>query len=552
MTEGDPLVTDKPRIVIVSLDGTTWDLLAPLCCEGVMPNLAALLEEGVSGILESSIPPVTAPAWISFQTGKNPGKHGFFHFTGPCPGTYETRVLNASALQERTLWQIAGDQGRRICAINVPMTYPPRPINGCMISGLLTPGLAKAFYPPELREELLAAIGDYTIFIPIRQADFMSAREFISKMVGMVQQRMAAARYLMDREDWDLSMVHVQATDIVQHACWALLDPRHPLYPLGGTEDKLAAQSFYRELDRLLGGLWDRVRGRATIVVMSDHGFTPAVKRFYLNQWLAEQELLVTRRNLKQVTHILETAVRKADVLKLRRRVLSPRSTVSQASQKVRGEALTNWPRTRAYAVEAPFFGRIYLNVAGRQVQGCVQPGREYEDLRDQIAAGLMQVSDPETGEALIERVYKREEIYHGRRLDEMPDLIVRPRSDVMIVTEFRGDRLIEATRSFLSGTHHLHGILVMAGPAVRPRGTVEGASLVDMAPTLLHLLGLPVPDDMDGTVLLDALDPAFVEAHPVQHVSAGAHSTSDEDDDYADDEAEIVEGRLEAMGYLG
>ncbi|MEJ2207810.1 MAG: alkaline phosphatase family protein [Anaerolineae bacterium] len=545
-------MTDKPRIVIVSLDGTTWDLLGPLCREGVMPNLAALLEEGVSGILESSIPPVTAPAWISFQTGKNPGKHGFFHFTAPCPGTYETYVMNASKLQERTLWHIVGEQGRRICAINVPMTYPPRPVNGCMISGLLTPSLSKGFYPPELRQELLSAIGDYTIFIPIRQADFMRPREFIAKMTGMVHQRLAAARYLMDREDWDLSMVHVQATDIVQHACWALLDPRHPLYPSGGTEDKLAAQSFYRELDRLLGDLWDKVRGRATIVVMSDHGFAPAVKRFYLNQWLAEQKLLFTRRNLKQVTHILETVVRKVDVLKLRRRLLRPRSAASQVSQKARGEALTNWSRTRAYAVEAPFFGRIYLNVAGRQAQGCVQPGSEYEDLRDQIAARLMQVSDPETGEALIERVYKREEIYHGRRLDDMPDLIVQPRSDVMIVTEFRGDRLVEATPSFLSGTHHPHGILVMAGPAVRPSGTVEGASLVDMAPTLLHLLGLPVPDDMDGTVLLDALDPAFVAAHPVQYVSAGTHLTPDAGDDETDEEAETVEERLEALGYLG
>ena len=551
MTLGDLPATGKPRIIVVSLDGTTWDLLGPLCREGVMPNLAALREEGVSGILESTIPPVTAPAWITFQTGKNPGKHGFFHFTGPRPGSYEARVMNAGALQERTLWQILGSQGRRVCAINVPMTYPPCPVNGCMISGLLTPGLSKAFYPPELRQELLAAIGDYTIFVPIRQADFLGPGEFIKKMLGMVQQRMAAARYLMEREDWDLSMVHVQATDIVQHACWALLDPRHPLYSAGRMEDRLAVQSFYRELDRLLGDLWDIARGRATIVVMSDHGFGPAVKRFYLNQWLADQDLLVTRGNLKRVAHTLETIVRKVDVLKLRRRLLSPRSTVSQASQKARGEALTNWPRTRAYAVEAPFFGRIYLNVAGRQVQGCVPPGSEYEDLRDQIAARLMEVRDPENGQALIKRVYKREEIYHGRRLGEMPDLIVQPRPDVMIVTEFRGDHLVEATPSFLSGTHHRHGILLMAGPRVRPSGTVERASLVDMAPTLLHLLGLPVPDDMDGTVLLDALDPAFVAAHPVRYVPAGADPASETADEYTAEEEETVEDRLEALGYL-
>lgn len=545
-------MTDKTRIVITSLDGATWDLLGPLCREGVMPNLAALVEEGVSGILESSIPPVTAPAWISFQTGKNPGKHGFFHFTSPHPGTYESRVMNASALQEPTLWQIAGDQGRRICTINVPMTYPLRPSNGCMVSGMLTPSLSKAFYPSELREKLFAAIGDYTIFIPIRQADFLSTHEFVKKMIGMVQQRTAAARYLIGQEDWDLSMVHIQATDIVQHAYWALVDPQHPLYHLGGKEDKGAVQSFYRELDRLLGDLWDNVRGRATIVVMSDHGFAPAVKRFYLNQWLAEQELLFTRRNLKQMAHLLETIVRKVDFLKLRRRLLGPRTTMSQASQKVRGEALTDWSRTRAYAVEAPFFGRIYLNVAGRQMQGCVQQGSEYENLRDHIAARLMQVFDPETGEALIERVYKREEIYHGRRLDDMPDLIIKPRSDVMIVTEFRGDSLVEATPRFLTGTHHPHGILIMAGPAVRSKGTIQGASLVDMAPTLLHLLGLPVPDDMDGTVLLDALDPAFVEVHPVQYVGAEAHLTSDAGHDYTDEEAEIVEDRLEALAYLG
>jgi predicted AlkP superfamily phosphohydrolase/phosphomutase len=544
-------MSDKPRIVIISLDGATWDLLGPLCREGAMPNLAALLKVGASGALQSTIPPVTAPAWVSFQTGKNPGKHGFFHFTSPRPDSHDTQVMNASALREPTLWRLVSDQGRRVCAINVPMTYPPRPINGSMISGMLTPSLSKAFYPPSLQEELLNAIGEYIIFIPIRRADFLEGREFIDKMIHMIQQRTAAALYLLDREDWDLFMVHYQATDIVQHACWALADPQHPLHHLGSAQDKADVRSFYQELDRLLGELLDKVHRKATVIVMSDHGFGPATKRLYLNQWLANQDLLITRRNLKKATHILETIVRKADFLKLRRRLLSPRSKISQASLKARSETLIDWSRTRAYAVEAPFFGRLYLTPVGPAAQGREGQDSEYEALRDEIAANLAQVQDPQTGERLIERVYKREEIYHGQRLGEMPDLIVQPRSDVMIATEFRGDTLIDTTAGFLTGTHQSNGILVMAGPAVGSKGAIKGASLVDMAPTILYLLDLPVPDDMDGTVLTDVLDPEFVASRPVQYMSMQAQPPFSLDGEYTDEESDIVEDRLAGLGYL-
>jgi predicted AlkP superfamily phosphohydrolase/phosphomutase len=214
-------MTSDRKVMVISLDGVTWDVLGPWAEQGLLPNIARLFTSGVSGKLRSTIPPVTAPAWASFQTGKNPGKHGLAHFTRYQKGTYETPIVDASSIKPRTIWQMLSERGKRVGIINVPLTYPPVQVNGFMISGMLTPEVVKGFYPPRLHAELISQIGDYQIFTPVRTVDYLGVRGFVRNLAYLAQKRAEAALYMLSKEDWDFFMVHFQATDILQHALWS-------------------------------------------------------------------------------------------------------------------------------------------------------------------------------------------------------------------------------------------------------------------------------------------------------------------------------------------
>ena len=245
--------------------------------------------------------------------------------------------------------------------------------------------------------------------------------------------------------------------------------------------------------------------------------------------------------------------MRRADVFKLRRRLIKPRSRSEGVIELLRRDALIEWEKTKAFALSGPFFGRIYLNTVGREPQGTVSPGAEWEALREQIAERLLTLRDPATGRPVIEHVWRREEIYQGPRADELPDLVVKPADGYQVTTEFRRGLLVEPMPGFLTGTHRMEGILVLHGPGICSGVTVEGASIADLAPTILHLMGLPVPENMDGRVLLDALTEEARAARPVHYIAA-----EDEEepggptgDVYSDADSAEVEARLAGLGYL-
>ena len=185
---------ERERVLVIGIDGATFDLLTPWMEEGFLPNLAALMGSGSHGPLRSTIPPITASAWTSFQTGKNPGKHGLFDFTQYRPGSYETSYVNASSVLAEPLWQVLSRQGKRVVVINVPVTYPPRPVNGYLISGMLTPSMDVEFtYPPDLYQQMVREIGDYQIFLPARAALQMGSRDFVNRLRHLSRKRAEAA-----------------------------------------------------------------------------------------------------------------------------------------------------------------------------------------------------------------------------------------------------------------------------------------------------------------------------------------------------------------------
>ncbi len=541
------------KVAIISLDGATWDVLLPWIREGHLPNLARIIGDSVWGTLRSTIPPVTAPAWTSFQLGKSPGKHGLFHFTHYQRGSYDMVTVNATHVPPPTLWQLASQAGRRVCIINVPVTYPPQPINGYVVSGMLSPRPEMAFWPPELWEEVQAAVKGYTILGTISKFDYLGIRGFVDMMTEIARKRAQLAQYLFAKEDWDLFMVHFQDTDTLQHAAWAWMDPSHPDFADKPASEREHVLGFYRALDAMIGELVDAFGDERNLIVMSDHGFGPVLRRVYINQWLQNEGYLASFQQSSLKGRLIgwaETALRRADVFKLRRRLIKPRGRLEHTVEKLTGSRLIDWAHTRAYAPTGPFYGRIYLNTVGREPLGTVEPGPAWDALRAELKEKLLALVDPETGQRVIEHVWFREEIYHGPQADVLPDLVVAPADGYQIATNFRRGILFEKMPRFLTGTHRMEGIVALRGPVFQAREHPIQARIEDLAPSILYLLGIPVPDDMDGQVLAEALRPELLDRYPITTTAAAAAHQS-EDDVFSEEDLKEITARLSDLGYL-
>jgi predicted AlkP superfamily phosphohydrolase/phosphomutase len=552
--------TDR-RVFAVGLDGATLDLIRPWAAEGKLPNLARIMDEGSYGTLESTIPPVTGPAWVSFMTGKNPGKHGVGDFLQRSTGQYQRALADSRSVRCEPFWVTAGRQGKKVGIVNVPVTYPPYEVNGFLISGLLTPRSTDEYaYPSGLVEELRGAVGGYRVNLDHFYSEGAGDR-FLADLRELVDIRKRAAQYLMKRYEWDFFMVHFIATDWVQHFLWHCLDPTHPRH--NEREAKLygdAILEIYQCVDRALGELVAGLDRDTVLLVMSDHGFGPFHKYIYLNNWLLEKGLLSLKKGLAtRFKYVLFRAGLTPSALYQALARLKLVRVAFKASKKQRYDLLStfflssqdiDWRSTKAYS--SGNIGQVFVNVKGREPHGIVDPGSEYEAVRDQIIALLADLEDPETGVPVIEHIYRREEIYNGPYVDQMADILFLPVNLEYIATglsEFVSNAVIAPSFAY-SGTHRMEGVFALRGDGIKAGLEVEGVRIIDMAPTLLHVMGLPVPRDMDGTVLTDLMDEGFVASRPVRY-SDEEELSSTTGPGLTDEEAQEVRERLRGLGYV-
>ncbi len=356
---------------------------------------------------------------------------------------------------------------------------------------------------------------------------------------------------------YDFLMFHFQATDIMQHAFWKFVDPTHPRYdPQAAARFGPALKQVYQRVDGFIGQMLDRLTGDTTVIVMSDHGFGPLHYVVNLNLFLLERGLLQLKRGAwtRLKTGLFRAGLTPASFWHLVERA-GLQNYVWQVSKSTRNQIVgkflsfddVDWSRTLAYSIG--HVGQIYVNLKGREPEGIVEPGAEYEAVRQRVTEALSDLCHPETGQPLVDKIIPSDRVVHGPYAHRSPDLhiildgyraIAFPlfATDNRIVTrQIRGD----------SGCHRLHGVFIAWGPEIRSGGAVENARLLDLAPTILHLLHLPVPDDMDGRVLTEALITSRpVECRPTAPAGAGAEAGLS-----AEETAEVEE-RLRALGYLG
>lgn len=549
-------------LLVLGLDGATLRLAGRWMDEGKLPVLAELRRRGRWGVLHSTIPPATLPSWTTFMTGVNPGRHGIFDFTRREPGTYRVRFVNSTFRKAPSVWRVLSDAGRQVGVLGMPGTYPPEPVNGCMVSGFDAPVTTRAtrsfIHPRSLADEVMR-LGGFTF------ADFQEFnvgpgwyRTALSKLLQGVERKRDLALALLSRQAWDCFCLVFGETDTVSHHFWHFhdeLSPRH---------DRAAAVQFgdsielvYRAVDAAIGELMARLPG-CDVLIASDHGFGGAGDRaVYLNRFLAGRGWLRFGEG--------GGGGRVADLAKRAALRLVPPSWQRAAFRSLNGRLADgmesrarfggiDWSQTRAFSEELNYFPSIAINRAGHEPHGVVSEA-EYDGVCARLKDELLAWRDPQSGDAVVRRVWHRRDVYDGPWVEHAPDLLLElsePQGFSYCTMGSRGENgpeirrleaheLIGGKRFSMSGSHRSDGMYILAGRDVAA-GEAD-AQMVDMAPTILGVCGLPVPASMEGRALLPGFD---LGGH-----GNGLDAAADEKF-YSEADEEILEERLRALGYLG
>ncbi|MGH7045324.1 MAG: alkaline phosphatase family protein [Stellaceae bacterium] len=530
----------RRRALLIGLDGATFTILDRLIEQGIMPFLQNLLGAGTRAELISVVPPLTPPAWTSLTTGRRPGNHGIFDFMrleSRADGRY-LQVSDSRAVSCETIWSIATRHGLRATVLNFPLTYPAPPISGYVVPGWVPwRHLRLACHPADLYDRIRQLPGfdarelamdmsleGRALEGPLQADDY---EHLINLHIRRERQWLTVLRHLMKEQPCELTAILFDGVDKLQHFCWRFLDPA--LYPASPSPMEAKIRNlcleYFREIDRFLEEIVTRSGSEATVVIASDHGFGATTEIFYVNAWLHQQGYL----------HWIDAAQPERN----------HRETLGLETMARRFYAV-DWDRTVAYC-PTPSSNGIYFSLPKQA--GAVTA--QYQELRRTLIASLLGFTDPATGRPVVTRVWTREEAFAGTHMGAAPDLTLRLR-DGGFVSILPSDVVLKP-RSEPAGTHRPQGIFVAMGPGIRRGASVPALSILDIAPTLLYALGLPVPADFEGRVPQHIFERSYIEANPV--VRAAPTRVLDDTERAVGTmdtelETEVIK-QLKALGYL-
>lgn len=455
------------RVMIIGWDCAPPELVLD-AWKNELPNISKLMASGVYGPLRSTDPPITVPAWTAMMSSQNPGALGFYGFRNRHTGTYDGKwIATSSAVKVPRAWELASQAGKRVCVLSVPQTFPIKPVNGACVSCFLTPSTDSNFvYPPELKADVQRVADGYIIDIDNFRTD--DKQWLLDEIYRMTDKQFAVARHFLQKERWDFFMQVCMGPDRLGHGFWKYCDANHPKYEAGNCFED-AMLTFYRHIDAQLGELMALAGDDVTFLVVSDHGGKAMRGSLNLNDWLMREGYLTLKEPLSGVARFKEENV--------------------------------DWSRTKAWGWGG-YYARVFMNVEGREPEGIV-PAAEYERERDELIQKLQAIPDHQ-GRVMVTKALKPEDIYCGK-LTDAPDLLVyfddlhwRAGQDVGHDSIWSFDTEIGPDDS----VHDYYGMFLMS-PAPDQIGRREGLSILDVAPTVLKLMGLPVPPEMEGTPLI-------------------------------------------------
>lgn len=538
------------KVVCVGLDGATFDVIDPLIKRGKLPALARLLDSGTRANLASTVPPLSAPAWVSFMTGMNPGKHGIFHFRAMESGALGASLVGSWSFRGRTIFDHASAAGLKVTSFRVPMTYPPWPVNGLMLSGFPTPDPKTNFCEPKEAGQQIGSLFKHGVARGLAP----SVEDQIANFTFYLDRSTEELVKILNTSDTDLFCYVNSVTDWIAHKFWRFSDPLAPGYEPYGDVNLL--EQFYEKTDASLGAILDAASPNALVIVLSDHGTGPRTQaRVSTAAWLKELGLLVPasgaggRNQASKLVHLAKDLLPKKYWIwqhtpsAIRKRVGSLMAEAESYDHRA----------STAYAVPIDHHVEgVNVNLSSRREDGQVSDG-DYEQIRDQIINAAGSLKSPPTGLPVLEGAYRREEIYSGEHVELAPDVILLLKPDYEFGSSPGGGIFGEVSVNRVkrsSATHRPDGILALAGPGVVGGQDLGRANLIDVPATILWALGLEVPAEMDGEVLLDGFDPDLVKAHPVRR-STEQGETSGPTGTYSPEEEELLAAHLSDLGYL-
>ena len=456
------------RLVVIGLDCVTPELLfGPWLDE--MPNVRRLMADGLHGRLQSTIPPITVPAWMSMMTSHDPGTLGVYGFRNRKSYEYDdTYTVNASHVSSKTVWNILSVNRKRSLVMGVPLTYPPKPLNGALVGCFLTPDKSATFtYPPELQTRLDSlAGGEYLIDVK----DFRNDRreETLAQIRVMTERRFRAFRALVREDEWDFAMMVEMGPDRLHHAFWRFIDPAHRLYQRGN-EFEHVVYDYYLEMDAEIGRTVDALPADTSVIVVSDHGAKRMAGAIAINEFLMREGYLTLKAAPTKPTRLT------ADMV--------------------------DWNRTLAWG-DGGYYARIFLNIEGREPNGQIAAG-DVARVRRELKQKLEALGD-EKGRPIGTRALYPEEVYRECR-GIPPDLIV-----------YLGDLDWRSAGTVGNGSIHLfendtgpddanhapEGVFIWHNRGKPASGSTERVSIYDVAPSILDFYSIAAPADMVGRPL--------------------------------------------------
>jgi len=545
--------TPSPAVVVIGLDGGDPHLVRRFIAEGHLPHLASLAERGSLETLLSTPNAMSPAAWSSFVTGLNPGNHGVFYFLDRIPGTYETRYVNSQTRSGTPIWSALSAQGRRVCSLFVPLTYPAVEVNGMLASGWLAPSIDDPRYahPPDLAQRIRSVAPGFQLHTGmtefIRRGRYQEALE---RKVRSLEAKAKVAADLLASERWDLFTVVFDETDPIQHYFWHFLDPIHPEYTREGSRAfGDAILRIYQAADEAIGKLLALIDDSTSIFVISDHGYGPNQRaQLYLRGLLRARGLEVpARRSLSsRAARSAYEALSRTLPSGLKHRLAARFRGAHQRMEALSFAGDIDWPRTRAYTFWSSGCSEPWINVRGRDPQGIVEPGPEYEAAVDEVRDLLVGSVEAQTGRPLARRVVRKEEVYTGPHLDRAPDLLVEWTPDLVVRCARTEDAIPvyePIAEDLRTGNHRREGLLI-AVPVTHHPSPITCRSIADLAPTIYALLGVPPPHPLDGRPWTDLFGDAMTVLEPT-------HPSIEEAQGLTEADAAILEQRLSDLGYL-
>ncbi len=496
------------RVVIIGLNGATFNLIQPLIKQNDLPFFRRLMSEGAYGEIESNLPLNSASNWTSFFTGKNPGKHNIFDFLTYDNSSAQPKLITNASLKSDLLWNIANKHHIQTILLNAPVASEPEPLNGIMVSGMLSAADQRYAYPDSIATEL----DEQNYIIDSGFARNLNPEVYFDQIMRTLLKQERTFQRLIEKHPWKLAILTLDALGKAQHHFWA-------------EQEKLEA--LYIQLDGFLKKIFESLDENTYVIVASNHGFKPVTKKFFVNEWLWELGLLGKHITIHQTRttdiydlifkdapndrHLLTKFLAKTGITKDNIRSVMPvffaeflkRLVPWRFKKHFPAEYLDIvWEKTKAYFVSTDVQG-ININLKGREHQGIVEPGEEYERMREQIIAELYRLKDPYTFENVVQEIYRKEDLFQGEHLNSAPDIIFVPRNrDYYLDSGKRTCRLFIGSAKDEYPVHAYHdpkGVFFITGPGIKPGQKIPGIDIYDVTPTALHLLGIPLEEDFDG-----------------------------------------------------